>query len=126
MSGKLLNKARRDAKRFIKGDFSDDITLSTPDNSLVIQTEGLNSKHHINFDSDGLPINSKNAHVCLDEQDLVDKNYPVRNSNQEIAMLNHLVTVPDSTGINKNYVIQEHFPDETLGLIVCILGDYDI
>jgi hypothetical protein len=38
--------------------------------------------------------------------------------------LNHLVNVKDSTGNLRNYVIMENFPDETLGMITCILGDY--
>lgn len=126
MSGELLNKARRDVRRILlKGGFSDEVTLTDPSSGLVIQTKALNSKHHINFDTDGLPTNSKNAHICLDEQDLVDKNYQTRNLNQEVSLFNHLVSVKDSTNLSKNYVITETFPDETLGLIVCILGDYD-
>jgi hypothetical protein len=84
----------------------------------------LTSKHHINFDSDGLPINSKNVHVSLDEADLVSQNYNPRNINNEVALINHLVNVKDSTGNLRNYVVIENFPDETLGLITCILGDY--
>jgi len=66
MSGNLLIKARRDAKKIIKGGFSEKITLINPVSGLTIETDGLASKHHINFDSDGLPINSKNVHVSLD------------------------------------------------------------
>jgi hypothetical protein len=124
MSGKLLIKARRDANKIMKGGFSDSITLIHPNTGLTIETDGLTSKHHINFDSDGLPINSKNVHVSLDEADLVSQNYNPRNSNNEVALINHLVHVKDSTGNLRNYVVIENFPDETLGLITCILGDY--
>jgi hypothetical protein len=126
MSGNLLLKARRDAKRIMMGGFSEDITITTPDDLVTVNTKGLASKHYINFDSDGLPINSKNAHICLDELDLLDKGYTVRNSINEVSILNHKVNVGDSTGIVKNYIITETFPDETIGLIVCILGDYGI
>jgi|TARA_R110000824_G_scaffold199520_4_gene383503 hypothetical protein len=126
MAGNLLLKARRDAKRIMMGGFSEDITITTPDDLTSILTKGLASKHYINFDSDGLPINSKNAHICLDELDLLNKGYTVRNSINEVSILNHKVNVSDSTGIVKNYIITETFPDETIGLIVCILGDYGI
>ena len=124
MSGKLLAKARSLAKKIMKGGFSETITLIHPVSGLTIETDGLASKHHINFDSDGLPINSKNVHVSLDEADLVSQNYNPRNSNNEVALINHLVNVKDSTGNLRNYVVIENFPDETLGLITCILGDY--
>lgn len=125
MSGKLLRKARLDARKIMAGEFSEQILLSTPDNSLVISTDGLASKHHINFDTDGLPVNSKNAHICLDENDLVNKGYNVRDSQAEVDLINHRIDVKDSTGLNRQYVIKETFPDETLGMITCILGDFE-
>lgn len=125
MSGSLLAKARNDAKNILKGGFSEDITLTTPDDVLSIETKGLSTKHHINFDTDGLPTNSKNAHICLDESDLLSSGYTVRDANQEVRLLNHKVDAKDSTGLVKSYIITETFPDETLGLIICILGDYE-
>jgi hypothetical protein len=126
MTGSLLAKARRDAKKFIKsGGFQEDISLITPDGLTILGTTGLASKHFINFDSDGAPINSKNAHICLDEDVLTLNSYPYRNADGDVSLRSHKINVKDSTGLVKNYVIKEWFPDETLGLIVCILGDYD-
>jgi hypothetical protein len=39
-------------------------------------------------------------------------------------MTGHVVNVKDSTGIVKNYVVLQNWPDETIGLITFILGDY--
>lgn len=125
MSGELLTKARLDARKIMMGEFSEDILLSTPDGSLAITSKGLASKHHVNFDTDGLPVNSKNAHICLDENDLASKGYVVRDSQSEVNLINHRVDVKDSTGLIKKYVIKETFPDETLGMITCILGDFE-
>ena len=126
MAGNLLNKARRDSKKYVtKGGFQEDIILETANGLISIETTGFVSKHHIDYDSDGSSINSKNAHICLSEEELVLKAYPVRNSSNEVYLLNHKVLTKDSSGIAKNYVIKEWFPDETLGLIVCILGDYE-
>ena len=126
MSGNLLNKARRDSKKYVtKGGFQENIILETINGLVRIETTGFVSKHWINYDTDGSAVNSKNAHICLDEEQLVLLNYPVRNSQNEVHLYNHRVFTNDSSGVEKSYVIKEWFPDETLGLIVCILSDYE-
>ena len=125
MSGKILAKARRDSRKYItKGGFEEILSLTSP-NGLVIETTGTVSKHWINFDSEGNSINSKNSHICINENELLELGYPVRNNNEEVYLKDHRVSTPDSTGVVKDYVIREWFPDENLGLIVCILGDYE-
>ena len=125
MSGKILQLAKRDAKHFVtSGGFEESIVLITPTRDKQLSLTGLATKHWINFDTDGNPVNSKNVHICIDESFLVANGYPVRNAKGEINLMKHLVSFPDSSGMVKNYVVRENFPDETLGLIVCILGDF--
>jgi len=119
-----LDRAKADMKRFvISGGFQVPITL-TPTGGDPVSVSSLGTKHHNSIGSDGLPINSKNAHVSFVESDLTDKGLTVRDSNKEINLRNWRVSFADSSGVVKNYIIKETFPDETLGLIVCILGDY--
>lgn len=126
MNGNLLNKAIRDSKKYVtKGGFQVDIILKTTNGLITIETTGFSSKHWINFDADGSAINSKNAHICIDEEKVALAGYPVRNGSNEVYLMNHRVSVKDSSGILKEYVIKEWFPDENLGLIVCILSDYE-
>lgn len=127
MAGSLLNMAKADSKKYImSGGFQEDITLVTPDGGITIQTTGFATKHWINFVTDGLDSDTKNAHICISESDLVDKNYPVRNTNGEVFLRSHRVDVVDSSGVVKNYVINQWFPNETTGLIVCVLADFQI
>lgn len=127
MSGSIFQLAKRDAKKFVtSGGFEETITLVTPTKDKTLTLTGFATKHHINFDSDGNQINSKNVHICISESDLVANSYPVRNAKNEIFLLKHLVSFPDSSGVIKNYVVRENYPDETLGLIVLILGDYTL
>lgn len=127
MSGSIFQLAKRDAKKFItSGGFEETITLITPSKDKTLTLTGFATKHHINFDSDGNQINSKNVHICISESDLVANSYPVRNAKNEISLLKHLVSFPDSSGVVKDYVVKENYPDETLGLIVLILGDFTI
>lgn len=126
MAGKTLDKARRDAKKYVtKGGFHEDINMETVDGSVSVDITGFVSKHWINYDTDGSAVNSKNAHICIDEDALIKLNYPVRNQDDEVYLMNHRVKTTDSTGSLKSYLVKEWFPDESLGLIVCILSDYE-
>ena len=125
MAGIILQAAKRDAKRFVKaGGFEVDIHIKTPDNQLWADIKGLATKHHINFDTDGQPVNSKNVHICIDESDLESETMPIRDSDGEVNLLNYRVRFADSSGVDRDYVVLQNYPDEVLGLIVCILGDF--
>lgn len=125
MAGKLFDLAKRDAKFFVtKGGFQEEIILETPVGDKSISITGFATKHHINFDTDGSPVNAKNVHITVSETDLVLSNYPTRNAKGEISLLNHRVIFKDSSGEDRRYKVNEQFPDETLGLIVLILGDF--
>jgi len=101
------------------------ITMVAPDES-VANVVGLRSKHHIGIDPEtGNWINTKNAHVSVSEKQLTDQSYPVRDASGEVNLDNHRVTVKDSTGADKEFVIREFFPNETIGVIVCILGEFE-
>jgi hypothetical protein len=124
MSGSLLQQARKDAQNIIKsGGFEEEIQLTNP-SGFLINIKGLHSKHWLQHDTDGNLVNGKNAHICISEQELNSLGYATRNERTgNIELQNHKVATKDSTGIVKNYVINECFPSETFGLIVCILGD---
>lgn len=93
--------------------------------SETAEVKGLATKHRINIDSEGLPTNSKNASCTVSEKFLTDAGYPVRNSKNEVALQDHRVRWTDSSGLLCEYIISQWFPDEKLGLIVCILEDYE-
>lgn len=101
------------------------ITLTAPDLSTA-KLNGLHTKHHLAVDQDGKQVNSRSAHVSFSESNLLASNvdYPLRNSKNEVVLKGHKVSVSDSTGLLRTYIVREWFPDETIGLIVCILGDF--
>lgn len=143
MAGRLLQQARKDALKINKAiGWEEDIKLSTPDQSLTANLKGIHTKHHISFDDLGQRVNAKNAHVLIAERDLLNafnpdfnndynedffsiKSYPYRNRTGNIALIGHFVEVADSNGDVKRFIVNETFPSETFGLIVCILGDID-
>lgn len=126
MAGRMLQQARKDALKINKAiGWEEDIKLSTPDNTLTINLKGIHTKHHISFDDVGQRINAKNAHILISEKDLNELLYPYRNSTGNIALIGHKVEVADFNGDIKKFIINETYPSETFGLIVCILGDTD-
>lgn len=123
----LLNQARLDLRSFIAdgSGFGVDLIISTPDGITTAEVRGLASSHNLNVDPEtGLFVNTKNIHFSVSESELSDLGYPVR-VNNEVAIKDHLITFDDSAGITRTFKIDETMPDETLGLIVCILGVYN-
>lgn len=126
MKGSLLNLAIKDSKRYItKGGFESEISLETPDSNTTVDVTGYATKHWLRFQDEISVVNTKSAHICISEEELREKLYPVRNSGNEVDLYQHRVKVIDSSNLIRSYVITETYPNETLGLIVCILSDIE-
>ena len=122
----ILQAARRDAQNIItRGGFGVDAILTTPSGDKTLLLNGIGSKHHLSFNSDGMPESSKQAHFTVSESLLSIAEYPVRNALEEIDLKKHRLSYKDSSDVLKHYVVKDHYPDETLGLIVLILGDWE-
>ncbi|HTH58247.1 MAG TPA: hypothetical protein VL728_19510 [Cyclobacteriaceae bacterium] len=119
----LIDQARLDVQQIIAGEFSVMATFTTPDNSVTQTIPVIHTKHHTSINTEGIRVNSRNASLSFYENSLTG--YPVRSSKGNVSMKGHSVKVKDSTGVDKNYSVTEQFPDETLGLIVLILGSKD-
>lgn len=124
----LIAQAKADIEKITgnTGEFAKGMTFTspTPPGQTAV-VNGLHTKHHLGVDTDGAEVNAENAHVSVSEKALTDEGYTVRNAEGEVDLKDHKVTVKDSTGVNITYVIREWFQNETIGLIVCILGDYE-
>ncbi|MGB0881420.1 MAG: hypothetical protein ACPGSO_00595 [Vicingaceae bacterium] len=123
----LVDRAREDARQIITNgnDWGVELTLITPDGSTSLTLNGLHTKHSIDVDSEGNIIKGRNAHVNIVESVLDENLYPYKSVDGEIILYNHRVVVSDATKDNVEYVINEFIPDEFLGVIVCILGDFE-
>lgn len=124
MVGNLLAQARKDAKHVVtKLGFQNDVFLINNLSMNFIQLKGLTSKHWLQLDSDGSPINAKNVHLNLIEKDIQDLGFETRGKNGNVNLLDYYVIVQDSTNNYKKYQVKEVYPNESLGLIVFILGN---
>jgi len=122
----LIAQSRIDIKNIVENanDFGVPMTLLAPDYGETAVINGLHSKTHLQIDTDGNPVNAKNAHISFHENATGIGDYPIRNAAGEVDLKDHKVTVADSTGLNITYKIEDTYPNETTGLIVCLLGDF--
>jgi len=87
---------------------------------------GTHTKHHLGINAEtGQKVNAKTASVTVSEKFFIQNGYPIRDANDEVALIGHQVAVKDSTGKICTYVVRESYADETLECIVCILGDIE-
>lgn len=122
----LLDQAISDAKKItsdVTGGFGIELIFLAPDEITTATIIGLHTKIHLGVTTDGDMVNSKKASIAFSEALLVSAGYTVRNANQEVDIVGHQVSTKDSTGVLKKYTIQQCFPDETLGIIACILEE---
>ena len=122
----IVEKAQADAKRILNNLWKVSLTFQNRDKSQTAIITGAASSHRISIDPDTrMPVNANNTQVTICEQDLIDEGYTVRNAAGEVDLRRHYVKYTDSTGFEKTYTVDETWPDQTIGLIVCILGLYE-
>jgi len=121
--GRILTLARNDAHRILSEmGFETQMTVTKGDLSVTVN--GLTPVHHIAFNTEGVPVNSKDVRVSVSETALTEKGFTTRNTKGEVYMREVLVSFADSTGTVKAYIVNENYADESLGVIVLILGKY--
>jgi len=121
----LYEQAIKDAEKITAdlSGFAVPMTILAP-TSETVTFNGLTTEINVDINSDGEVVNSKKATASFSEKYLTDAGYPVRNSRDEVVIKGHRLSVKNSTGRVKEYIIQQCFPDETIGLLTCILTDY--
>ena len=123
----LLEQAQFDIKRITSSQsgFTKSVTFISKDNLQTATIFTLFSKVHLWSDTDGNAVNTKKGHISFAESLLTDLGYTTRNATGQCILKDHTVKVNDSTGKQTQHVIKEVFPDETIGLIVCLLSEYE-
>lgn len=122
----ILERAKADIERITgnQNEWGQPIVFIAPTGETV-SVIGLVTKHHLGVDAELQKwVNTKNAHISVSEKYLTDLSYPLRNANGDVDLKDHKVQVSDSTGATYTSRIDQWFPDETIGLITCILGDW--
>ena len=123
----ILDQARSDVQSILSdlGGFALEVILKTPDEATVVSVIGHHTKHHLPMEFEGVMVDVKTASIAVAEKQLIDQGFPnIRNAAGDVTLNKTLCDVKDSTGVLKNYVVLQVFPDEMLGILIFILGDY--
>lgn len=112
--------AIRDAQSIVsKGiDFAVPIILTSP-TAVTRTVYALQTKHHNGMDGDGFKVSARQHSVVVSEKDLLG--YPYLSQTGDISFKNHIITTVDSLGQSQTFLVQDWFPDRTVGIIVLIL-----
>jgi hypothetical protein len=122
----LIDEIKQDIQDITSNsnEFGVSITFTNPDNTQTITVIGTASNHFMQFDFDsGKNVNSQNTHVTVSEQLFINGGYKLRNASGKLSVKKHKVSWIDSTGVFGSYEVLEAMPDQTIGLIVFILGN---
>lgn len=117
----LLDIAREDIEDITTDidDFGIVMHFVNEDGSKEADIKGIFARHHIDVNRNGVAFNSRQAHVSVSELEFDNADYPIRNSDGEVTLSKHKVTVEGIT-----YIINQWFPSDTTKLITLILGKY--
>lgn len=122
----LIDRYRQDLRMITEdlSGFAQALTLIYPgDSDVTIDVNGLHTHHHNGFDENGVHVSSRISSVAISESQFSESDYPYKDDDGNIFLINHLVSVSDSD-TQKDYIVREQYPDQNLGLIVLILGVY--
>ena len=123
----LFQKAIADARQITSNgnDFGIPCLFTSPTQETAT-VNVIHTKHNTGFDFEtGERVNTKISSIAVSEPLLNAEGYTTRDASDECTLKNHRVKIKDSTGNEKEYLVAENYPDETLGLIVLILNDYE-
>lgn len=118
--GDILELAKRDARRYVNSGGFEVNLLITPTVGDPVTIQGLTSRHSQGFDTNGKPIVSDNAHCSFSEVDLTNEGLTTRNSQGDLIVKDWVVQFTDAISAT-TYLISEAYPDNTLGIIKCML-----
>lgn len=115
-----VQKYRSDPNGFTKL-----ITITSPDDSIVVSNYGMHARITEKFNSIGEVVNTNKAHVSISEPTWNAAGLVTRNADNECILKDYKVDVLDSNGVLCHYVVREVNTDDTLSLITLVLGDFE-
>ncbi len=116
----LVDQIRKDVQNITTGDFSTVLTFITSTGAFICKGVAVN--HNLTIDEMGEQVTGKTIRVTVSEQALLDNGYSIRNTDNNVNLLNQKIRWTDSKGITVTYWIDVQFPNERTGLIRLQMG----
>ena len=128
----LRDTIRANNKRFLTSLRTADVCpviFKTADKSVTVTVNAMCDKHSLKVDMEtGALVKGQTARVTVHEDALTDVGFPTRITKNGYSVLNLkecLVTFNQQAGIDFTGKISEIYPEETIGIIVCELKQYE-
>jgi hypothetical protein len=117
----LIQRAKDDTKQITSNsaEFGRSCIFVAPTGETATVV-GIVNQHHTAFNEMNERVNAKISTIAVSESLLSAAAYPVRNSNEDVSLKGHRVTAD-----SQEYVCREWFVDDTVGLIVITLGEWE-
>ncbi len=123
----LIEQIRTDLNTIITNanDFGVTLVLEATDSPVSTATITGTGRHiSLKFDELGMvQAIGSNATCTVSETSLIAAGYPYKNTNGDIDFRRHKVTMNDATRTGV-YMVQSWIPNENLGIISLVLGDF--
>lgn len=118
----IYELAKIDAQRITgnPNEFGVALTITPPEGEGKV-VYGTATKHHLSYDTEGTAISSMRTSCTFSEANSIAAGLNIR-TNNKVDLKKWKVKYTDMAGIEATYIVNDTFPDEMLGLIVCILG----
>lgn len=122
----LLARARADARTILSdlNGWATVLTFESPSGEFAVINGTFFKRTIPVLGQDGTAMNARQIHITFAEADMIASYYEIRNAAGKVHMQDHKVTCADSTGLLTKYIVREWHPDETLGIVRCMLGDF--
>lgn len=118
----ITQLAIRDSQSIVSNsnDFGEPVKLTSATGQVLNLTAIVN-KHYTGMDSDGFKVSAKQHSAVISENYLIESYYDYLTNLGEISFKGHTIETTDSANEKSLYLIQDWFPDRTVGIIVLIL-----
>jgi hypothetical protein len=122
----IRERAIEDCKRYLQSSFDLELKLTTPDASQTVTVYGKGQDTNITFKTDGQDQIGQRVHITFAEADVLENNplYPIRDSNDLVNVVLHLVEFKDARGVLKTWQISQQYPDNMVGTISGDCSEY--
>jgi hypothetical protein len=116
----LIDQAKADTRQITSNsnEFARSCVFVAPTGETATVNAIVN-QHHTAYNEMNERINAKISSIAVSESLLTDAGYPTRNADGDVYFRLHRVTAD-----GQDYVCREWFTDDTVGLIVLILGEW--
>lgn len=122
----LIDRAKADTRQITSNsnEFGRSCVFVAP-TSETATVNAIVNQHHTAFNEMNERVNAKISTIAVSESLLTDAGYPTRNADGDVFFGKTTAGRHRVTADGQEYICREWFTDDTVGLIVLMLGEWE-